>query len=449
MFAMGMTFETGKEFRRMAESLPSHSAGASLDIEIPEVLREPTQAKNWLFLILYMLANMAFGIGNITTASLLLAEHIGTFVSGSQQTTLFSLILAGGSVFAVLTNPIVGMLSDRTASRWGRRRPWYVAGAILTVLNLLVMAYAPSLLVVAVGYIVLQVPINMLHVALAAIMPDQIPVRQRATISALAAGPAILLGGLFGQILVAQIFKTIPTAYISLAISIAIMATLFLFVLREPPLPQKHTQPLRMKQVSGMLSPLLHRDFALVWVARCLIFLGYTTVVTYMFYYLQDAVHYTQMFPGQTTAQGVSLFFATNTIAIILASVVGGIVSDKLMRRKSFVIGASFLIMAGLLLYAFFPIWTMVLVATGVIATGMGVFFAVDLALASQVLPEVADRGKDMGIVMIATYVPIVISPLVAGLALGLLHSYLTLFVILSVAALVAAVLILPIKSVR
>jgi len=103
----------------------------------------------------------------------------------------------------------------------------------------------------------------------------------------------------------------------------------------------------------------------------------------------------------------------------------------------------------GLLLYAFFPTWSMVLVGTAVMGCGFGIYVAVDLALASQVLPKAADRGKDIGIFNAAVFVPMILSPVVAGLALGLLHSFLALFVGLAVAALIASVLIAPIRSVR
>ena len=432
----------------MAESLSSDLAGASLQVELPEALAEPTRSKNLLFMVLYMVANMVIGVGNITLASLLLPEHIATLTS-TGQTTIYSLILGLGALAAVLTNPVVGMFSDRTTSRLGRRRPWYIAGGILTVVDILLMAHAPSLLLLAIGYVVLQIGIIMLLVALSAILPDQVPLRQRATISALAGGPGVLLGGLVGQILVAQVFTSIPAAYTSLAITIAIMVALFLLVLREAPLPRQHSQPLQMKQVSGMLQPLGRQDFALVWVARCLIFLGYTTVVSFMFFYLQNVVQYARLFPRQTTAQGVSLFFAVNVASTILASMVGGILSDKLQRRKVFVIVASVLMALGLLLYAFFPTWSMVLVGTAFLGVGFGVYAGVDLALASQVLPAAADRGKDMGIINAAIFVPMILSPVVAGLTLSLLHSYLALFTLLALGALIASVLIVPIKSVR
>jgi MFS family permease len=432
----------------MAESLSSDLAGASLDAEVPEALAEPTRSKNLLFMALYMAANMVIGVGNITLASILLPEHIAILTS-TGQTTIYSLILGLGALAAVLTNPVVGMFSDRTTSRLGRRRPWYITGGVLTVVDILLMAHAASLLLLAIGYVVLQIGIVMILVTLSAILPDQVPVRQRATISALASGPGVLLGGLVGQILVAQVFTSIPAAYTSLAITIAVMVALFLLVLREVPLPRQHSQPLQMKQVSSMLQPLGRQDFALVWVARCLIFLGYTTVVSFMFFYLQNVVQYVRLFPGQTTAQGVSLFFAVNVASIILASVVGGILSDKLQRRKVFVIVASVLMALGLLLYAFFPTWSMVLAGTVVMGCGFGVYVAVDLALASQVLPKAADRGKDIGIINAAIYVPMILSPVVAGLTLSLLHSFLALFVLLAVGALIASVLIVPIRSVR
>jgi MFS family permease len=79
----------------------------------------------------------------------------------------------------------------------------------------------------------------------------------------------------------------------------------------------------------------------------------------------------------------------------------------------------------------------------------MGAYLAVDLALASQVLPAAEDRGKDIGIINTAIFLPMLVSPILAGIILGALGSYLILFVLLAIAALGAAALILPIKSVR
>src|SRR5215468_7241714 len=108
----------------MAESLSSDLTATSMQVEVPEALQEPTRSKDLLFMVLYMVANMVVGVGNITIASILLPEHIATLTS-TGQTSFFALILALGALAAVLTNPIGGIFSDRTTWSLGRRRPWY------------------------------------------------------------------------------------------------------------------------------------------------------------------------------------------------------------------------------------------------------------------------------------------------------------------------------------
>jgi MFS family permease len=105
--------------------------------------------------------------------------------------------------------------------------------------------------------------------------------------------------------------------------------------------------------------------------------------------------------------------------------------------------------MVGLLLYAFFPVWSMVIIATVLFGVGYGIFLSVGLALASQVLPAAINRGKDLGLINAALFLPMVFSPVLAGITLSTLHSYLALFLLLAVGSLIAALLIIPIKKVR
>ncbi len=86
---------------------------------------------------------------------------------------------------------------------------------------------------------------------------------------------------------------------------------------------------------------------------------------------------------------------------------------------------------------------------SALLGVGFGTYLSVDFALASQVLPTAADRGKDIGIVQAALFVPLFLSPVVAGITLSLFHSYSVLFALLAAGELIAAVLIVPIKSVR
>lgn len=46
-------------------------------------------------------------------------------------------------VFDVITDPVVGYLSDRTASRWGRRAPWMAAGAVVMAASTVILFWVP------------------------------------------------------------------------------------------------------------------------------------------------------------------------------------------------------------------------------------------------------------------------------------------------------------------
>lgn len=63
---------------------------------------------------------------------------------GADESKLPLLWLAG-PVTGLLVQPIVGAMSDRTVSRWGRRTPYFLIGAILCSLGLLLMPFSPTL----------------------------------------------------------------------------------------------------------------------------------------------------------------------------------------------------------------------------------------------------------------------------------------------------------------
>ena len=63
---------------------------------------------------------------------------------GADEAALPLLSLAG-PVTGLLVQPIIGAMSDRTDSRWGRRTPYFMIGALLCSLGLLFMPFSPTL----------------------------------------------------------------------------------------------------------------------------------------------------------------------------------------------------------------------------------------------------------------------------------------------------------------
>src|SRR6266568_1289106 len=94
-----------------------------------------------------------------------------------------SLVLGIGAIFALIANPLFGKLSDRTRSRFGMRRPWIIGGVIVGTIGILMIALAPAVPLILVGWCLAQTGFNALLAVLVAVLPDQVPEEQRGTVS--------------------------------------------------------------------------------------------------------------------------------------------------------------------------------------------------------------------------------------------------------------------------
>ena len=415
------------------------------DLERLESGSVPTLPKSLWFQVRYGLANSVIGLGTITLYTVLLPSRLRVLAPTSQTTTF--LLLSGlGAVAAIVTNPLVGAGSDRTTSHLGRRLPWLLGGMLLLSVAMLILAFAPSLLVLGVGSVLLQVANNMLLAALSAILPDQVPLHQRATVSAFGA-MAPLVGGLVGQIIVSQFIEDDTRSFLVVGLLSVALVLVFCLGLRDQRLPRGAARPFRLKDLLAPFWMDLTRSsvFARVWLARCCVFLASTTVVNYLYYFLLAA----HLFSGQQVVHGVQTFYTLYVLSLLISSLVCGKLSDRLQRRKLFVVGASVVMTVGVLLFAFVPTWAMVLVGTVLLGTGFGVYLASDLALASEVVSDATQQGTALGVMNTAIFLPMLVAPLVALVALTLFHSFVLLFLVLAVATLGATGIIAPMKGVR
>jgi len=151
---------------------------------------------------------------------------------------------------------------------------------------------------------------------------------------------------------------------------------------------------------------------------------------------------------------GAPLFQVTllSTIAVVLASVACGAVSDRLRRRKAFVLISAALFALALLLAAVSPSVPIYFVATTLGGVAAGCYLAVDLALVAEVLPSRADAGKDMSVFHLANVLPQTLVPTVAPVFLAIgggSENYAAYFVVGAIAAVIGAVVIQFVRSVR
>lgn len=411
---------------------------------LPEALQAPTRPKSLSWQLGLSLANLVVWMCTIPLFEILLPNQIA-LLAPKEKVALFAIISLVGGITAILGNLLAGALSDRTTSRFGRRRPWIIAGALLSAFSLVLLGLAPNIPVVAIGVILFQFSINIDIASLAALVPDQVPVSQRATVSAFA-GLALPLGTIVGLTLISQAFQGSQIAYFVLAAALILVLVIFVALIHDAVLPQGIMLPFRLKAFLGsFVRPLKIRDFSLTLIGRILVIFGYYTVLEYLLFYLQDVVHQTQT---QAT-QDVAIFQILATGVLIVATISSGVLSDRIQRRKPFVITAAIILALGLAILAFFPVWAINLVGAVFVGAGFGIFLSGDLALQTQVLPDSKDNGKDLSILNTANLLPQIIVSIVAGIAIAVFGSYSALFLIGAISACIGGILIFPIKLVR
>jgi len=167
---------------------------------------------------------------------------------------------------------------------------------------------------------------------------------------------------------------------------------------------------------SLVFNPRKHPDFTWVWLGKLCIGVGTAFFSTYQLYFLLDRLGFTAEQAGQQLAAvgGLAL------LATIGFTIVGGYLSDKLRRRKVFIYIAASMIGGGMVIAAFAPNLTDYIVGAVQLSAGSGAFNSVDLALASDVLPDKQAGGKWMSIYQVSGTIATAIGPVIAPLLLAI-----------------------------
>jgi MFS family permease len=365
-------------------------------------------------------------------------------IDAPSKEAIYSLVTSCGAAVSLVANPLFGALSDRTVSGFGRRAPWVLAGAILATAALLAMSGATTVALMLLFWCLVQLGANAAYAAITAAVPDRVPVPQRATVGGLAAmgqTVGILIGAVFGAV----VSGNYMVGYWLCAAALILSVLPYLFHRNDPVLPLSARPPFQLKAFARgfWISPARHPDFSWAWLTRFLMNVGNQLTIVYLLFFLRDIIGH------EDPALGVLVLTGIYAVMVIITAVLAGPWSDRVGKRKPFVIGSSVTIaMAGLIL-AFFPVWPGAVAGAAVLGIGFGAYLAVDFALLTQVLPQAADRGKDMGVINVAASLPQVFVPLLAFLSVQYFGGYVTLFSAAAVIGLLGAVFVVKIKGVE
>ena len=399
------------------------------------------------FIALYAAAYLATSLVFIAPLLVTLALKINSLVGAERASSSLSLVAATGSLVALVSNPFFGRLSDRTTSRWGMRRPWIVLGLAGGSLGILVVALAPQVWVVLIGWCVAQLFFNAMLAAMVAVLPDQVPVEQRGTVAGVLGVclPIASVGGAY----VVKVFTGHQLAMFLAPCAIGgFFIVLFTLYLDDRRLSPTEKPPWSLGQLLGTyyVSPRRHPDFAWAFASRFMFILAYAFLVTYQAYYLLDHLGSSE----DEVPQQIFVGTLTQAVVVVVASVVGGRISDRTGRRKPFVAGAAVVYAVALFMIAVAGDFDAFLVGMAVGGLGFGLYLAVDLALVADVLPDDENAGKDLGVLNIAGALPFSVGPAIAPLVLVIgSDSYPVLYAVAGICALLGAGAILRVGNVR
>jgi MFS family permease len=281
------------------------------------------------------------------------------------------------------------------------------------------------------------------YASLSAAIPDQVPVNQRATVAGWVGMPQAL-GLVLGTAIVVYLFdKNLIGGYLALAIPLVLLTLPFVLLTPDHPLDPEHRAPLSVRALLGSywIDPRRYPDFAWAWVTRFLASLAIGMGTLYLLYFLRDQVHYGH------PAQGLFVLIAIYTGFVIVTAIVGGVISDRIGKRKMIVTVSGCLMGTAALLLTFVETWPAAMGAAVLFGTGFGAYLAVDQALITQVLPAARDRAKDLGIINIAIVGPAALAGAIAALLVSI-AGYPALFAATAVVAAIGSVLVWKIKSV-
>lgn len=419
---------------------------------------------------LLTLANTAMYALYVGVGSVLLPLQI-EHIDKADKVAVLGLVSGVSAIFATVFNPVAGALSDRS----GRRNPWILGGGVAAVGAMALLGGVQTVLLVTIAWCVGQAVMNIFQAALTSVVPDRVPLAARGRASA-AVGIGLPIGSTLGALIGSAFADHLSTGYLVLGLFVALSAVLFTAFAREArgkarphtrgsqaptqrpqaPTPVPALAPARVsvplkKQFAAFLGALRDHDFRWAFIGRALLVLGYFCVFGYQLYILQDHI---DLPSGTEPEDALAVLAPISAVAMAVSTVVGGVLSDRMDRRKLFVAASAGISAIALVIPAVAPTWTAMIVFAALNGLGFGCFMAVDNALVSMILPSADDAARDLGVLNMAQAGPQILAPFVASVIVSLCGGgdgggYTALFVAGAALSVLGALAVRPIRGVR
>jgi Na+/melibiose symporter-like transporter len=306
-----------------------------------------------------------------------------------------------GLLLAVVVQPAAGAVSDRTSSRWGRRKPFIFLGTLFDLVFLVGIALAGNYWLLLTFYLLLQLSSNTAQGPYQGLIPDLVPEGRRG-----AASGAKQVAEILGIIVTAKVTAhfvgqgQVPVAVGTIAAFLLITMIITLLAIREQP-AWEASPTVASERRPRTINP----DYLWLLVSRLLVLLGMNLVRNFALYFMDDVLH----MPNAAAATGNLL--AIIALCILAITYPAGHLSDRVGRKRMNVfaallgaVGAFLLLSArGQVLLSFMGLeFTDVLLYGSIIGLSAGIYLSSNWAWATDLIPKDEAAGY-LGITNLAT----------------------------------------------
>jgi len=343
-----------------------------------------------------------FGINAIWGGlnNVILQRRMDALVGKENAGSGLALLTLLGAIVAIIVQPTIGTISDYTATRWGRRKPYILIGAVLDVVFLAGIATSNTYISVIAFVVLLQISSNFAQGPFQGYVPDLVPAFQVGLASGLM-GLMIVLGRI-GGVAIASIglftgdfvVATIGLGLLELATAIV---TLITVDEGRVALSREGKSWIQVATGAWGLDILKERSFVWLLGSRLFVLMGTVTLTDLMLFYMSRSI-------GLSDAEiGTWIIVATALLAVAtaLTTYPAAKLSDRL-GRKTLVYFTCALGSIGMLGVALAPNIVVAIIFVIPVGIAAGAFLAVDWALMTDIVPK-ATSGRYMGISNVVT----------------------------------------------
>lgn len=347
--------------------------------------------------------------------------------------TLTGAIMAADNVLAVFLLPLLGSLSDKADTRWGKRTPFIVVGTVLAVVLIMLLPHADktgNFVLFVISLFFLLIAMGLYRSPAVALMPDLTPKPLRSQANAII-NLMGAVGGIYTLILISLLLKggdkpDYTPVFLGVALLMVVSVVLLVLTVREKKLAQEvakanleeETEEEQKADKTGELTPGVKRSLTMILISIFLWFTAYNAVTTAFSRYARTV--------WGMEGGGFANCLMVATVAAIISYIPIGVISAK-VGRKNTIMGGLVLMLISFFAAIFFTEYHVV-INLGFALIGMG-WAAVSVNSLPMVVEMCSseDVGKYTGLYYTFSMSAQIVTPILSGAFLQYV-SYRTLF---------------------